>query len=240
MNSDGYFTTSDMLNYQRASKEIMLYLINMLNIYSYDKSVKFMMGDRIKSIDSINSKISKKKKMKGTDFDIQLDLLDIAGLRVVFCDRDFIVPSLRELDRNIHGLSEEEFEYEFHKSCEYKDNCDIVDIFNFLNFVEKNSDNIIIVKDYISYPKEDSGYQSLHVIFMASNGCPVEVQFRNYSQHLFNEYEHDIRYKGDSDISKKCEYIFDKCSKFLKNVTDDALNKFYSGNRSSKKITLTR
>lgn len=240
MSSNGYFTTSDLLNYQKASKEIMIYLINMLNIYSHDKSVGFMMGDRIKSLESINSKIAKKKKLKGSDFDIQLDLQDIAGLRVVFCDKNFIVPSLKDLDKNIHKLTSDMFEYEFRKSCEYEDNCNVVDIFKFLAFLEKNTDNIIIIKDYIQNPKKESGYQSLHVLFMASNGCMVEVQFRNYAQHLFNEYEHDIRYKNDSVISQKCEYIFKKCSDLLQNITNETLKKFFVDDKSSKKIALTR
>ena len=132
------------------------------------------------------------------------------------------------------------FEYEFRKACEYEDNCNIIDIFNFLSFLEKqNTDNIIIIKDYISNPK-NSGYQSLHVLFMASNGCLVEVQFRNYVQHLFNEYEHDIHYKGNNKMNQRYEYIFKTCADFLRNKTNEALDKFFANNKSSKKITLTR
>lgn len=234
MNSDGFFTTTDILNYQNASKEIMIYLINMLNIFCKNSDIGWMLGDRIKSLESINEKIAKKKQKKGNDFDIQLDLLDIAGLRVVFCDKGFIVPSMEKLDDNIHSLNRDSFEREFNRANAFSNNHDIKSMFDFLFFLEKQNDNIIIIKDYITYPKS-SGYQSLHVIFLASNGCPVEVQFRNYSQHLYNEFEHDIRYKKKKNTNVNYDGVFNRCSCFLRGVTESALSEF-----NCKRYSLTR
>ena len=69
MDSEGYFTKSDLLDYEKASKKAMIYLINLLNMYCKDKSFSWMMADRIKSLESINGKIAKKKSEKGDNFD---------------------------------------------------------------------------------------------------------------------------------------------------------------------------
>ena len=77
-----------------------------------------------------------------------------------------------------------------------------------------------IVKDYIMFQKE-SGYQSIHVIIRVRvvsftgdiREVPVEIQFRNYTQHLFNECEH-ARYKNDA--------VFDEAKVFLLTVANNA------------------
>ncbi len=238
MDSHVYLTRCDLLDYEKASKKAMIYLINLLNIYCKDKSFGWMMADRIKSLESINNKISKKIVEKGAEFDPRLDLLDIAGLRVVFCDKSNIYPFIEDLDNKIHNWSSEEFISEFEKSKLSIDNYSVSNLYDFVDTLARSWDRVIIVKDYIKYQKE-SGYQSLHVIINVpiqtrdndnnsiTRYCPVEIQFRNFTQHLYNECEHDF-YKGRRNDFTLFKNIFDECKKFLFDVSRDDIEKMLS------------
>lgn len=242
MDSEGYFTKSDLLDYEKASKKAMIYLINLLNIYCKDKSFGWMMADRIKSLESINGKIAKKKNEKGDLFDPQLDLLDIAGLRIVFCDKNNIYPCMEELDSDIHSWDSSKFSYEFEKSKLSVDNYDVSNLYDFVDTLTRSWERVVIMKDYIMYQKE-SGYQSLHVIINVpvetrdndnnsiTRYCPVEIQFRNFTQHLYNECEHGVRYKGNRDDAELFEPIFDSSKRFLLNVSNDAINTLLSNEK---------
>lgn len=242
MDSEGYFTNSDLLDYEKASKKAIIFLNNFLNIYCSDKSFKWMIADRIKSLESINDKINKKKKAKGDKFDPKLDLLDIAGLRVVFCDKDNLYPCMEKLDESIHSLSPLEFYSEFEESKKKEDNYNVAHLYDFVETLMRECDRVAIVKDYIMYQKE-SGYQSLHVIidvpvetrdknnYLITRNCPVEIQFRNYTQHLFNECEHDVRYKGSRKNVAAYEGVFNDAKKFLLNVSNYAITDMLSDDK---------
>lgn len=249
MNSEGYFTNSDLLDYEKASKKVVLYLSNMLNLFCKDRSVYWMMGDRIKSLESINEKIKKKKKEKGSDFDSLYDLQDIAGLRVIFCDKDNLRPCTEELDKEIGSWSLEQFENNFINSIRKSDNCDIKNIYDFVELLMRNCPFIAIVKDYIVCQKE-SGYQSIHVIVdvriektnnqtgeTVIRNCPVEIQFRNYTQHLFDEFEHDIRYKKNRTEVVDCDDVFNACKISLKSIAEKDLSEMKN---DEKKYILVR
>lgn len=241
MDSEGYFTNRDLLDYEKASKKAIIYLNNFLNIYCSNKSFRWMIADRIKSLESINTKIAKKMKTKGDKFDPKLDLLDIAGLRVVFCDKDSLYPCMDELDSKIHSLSPSEFYFEFEKSKEKEDNYNVVHLYDFVDTLMRKCERVAIVKDYIMYQKK-SGYQSLHVIIDVpietrdednnpiTRYCPVEIQFRNYTQHLFNECEHDVRYKKIKGNAADYEDVFNDSKRFLLNVSNDAIADMLSDN----------
>lgn len=238
MDSEGYFTKSDLLDYEKASKKAMIYLINLLNMYCKDKSFSWMMADRIKSLESINGKIAKKKSEKGDNFDPQVDLLDIAGLRIVFCDKNNIYPSMEELDNKIHSWDAKRFSYEFEKSKLSVDNYDVSNLYDFVDTLVRSWDRVIIIKDYIMYQKE-SGYQSLHVTInvpidtkdnnnnVVTKYFPVEIQFRNYTQHLYNECEHGF-YKGKRNDLTEFKDVFSDSKRFLLNVSNDAINEMLS------------
>lgn len=247
MDSEGYLTKSDLLDYEKASKKAMIYLINLLNMYCKDKSFGWMMADRIKSLESINGKIAKKKREKGENFDPQLDLLDVAGLRVVFCDKSNIYPFMEDLDNEIHKWSAEDFSYEFEKSKLSIDNYSVYNLYDFVDTLTRSWDRVIIIKDYIMYQKE-SGYQSLHVIINVpvetkdnenntiTRYCPVEIQFRNYTQHLYNECEHDF-YKGSRNDFSEFKDIFASSKEFLLHASNTDINELLS---NDKKYLLVR
>lgn len=245
MNPDGYFTTADLLDYEKASKKALILLNNLLNMFYKErpyKSFGCIMADRIKSLESINGKIHKKKLEKGTDFDIKLDLLDIAGLRVIFCDMDNTLVDSGELDREISNYDPDTFMREFEKSKLKKDNWDVKLIYDFIEFIARKCNNVCLIKDYIMFQKE-SGYQSIHVVIDVPietkcygfpdgiRHCPVEIQFRNYTQHLFDQCEHDVRYKKTNKNAEDFEKVFEKSKIFLKSVSDNALSEMRSDNR---------
>ena len=260
MDSGGYFTKSDLLDYFTASNKVKSYLTNILNIYCKDKSFTWMMADRIKALDSIDEKIKKKKMEKGDKFNLKMDLQDIAGLRIVFYDRnnDFPCADIKNkrnykfgdpidlLDGYIHKMGPKEFQYEFEKSKLHANNYDVSNLYEFVDALSRSWDRVAIIKDYIMYQKS-SGYQSLHVIVdipvetMDSNNnviirnCPVEIQFRNYTQHLYNECEH-ARYKNEFD-SPEFNCVFDEAKRFLLSVSNDAIGDMLS---SDKQYLLVR
>ena len=228
MNSKYFFTNYDLLDYEKASKKAIIYLNNMLNIYCKDKPFGWMIADRIKSLDSINEKIRKKHGEKGKEFDYRLDLLDIAGLRVVFCDKNYVCPCMEDLDYNVHSWSPSEFKFAFDESKKYDDNYNVSNLYDFVEYLMRECKKTAIVKDYIMYQKE-SGYQSLHVIIMVPiesfsgslRQVPVEIQFRNYTQHLYNECEH-ARYKNVYRDMSAYTDVFNDAKRFLLNVANDA------------------
>lgn len=242
MNSKYLFTNYDLLDYEKASKKVIIYLNNMLNIYCHNKKIGWMMADRIKSLDSINDKIKKKRLEKGNDFDYRLDLLDIAGLRVIFYDRDTIIPygddscgdffenlnPIDSLNKEIHSWNPEQFKEEFDKSKLNQENYNVSNLYDFVEFLMRECKRIVVVKDYIMYQKE-SGYQSIHVIITVPiesfNGSlrkvPVEIQFRNFTQHLYNECEH-ARYKNVYKDMSGYTDVFNEAKRYLLTVANDA------------------
>lgn len=245
MNPEGYFTTNDLLDYEKASKKALILLNNLLNMFYKErpyKSFGCIMADRIKSLDSINSKIGKKKIEKGKDFDIKLDLLDIAGLRVIFCDMDNTLVDIDDLDRKISNYDPKSFMCEFEKSKLKKDNWDVKLIYDFIEFIARKCSNVCLIKDYIMFQK-DSGYQSIHVVIDVpietkcrdfSDGiryCPVEIQFRNYTQHLFDQCEHDVRYKKTGRKVEDFEDVFRESKEFLKRISQEALTEMKSDDK---------
>lgn len=233
MNSNGEFTVSDLLYYEKAKKDVLIYLSNKLSMFCNQLSIKWMISDRIKSLKSINDKIAKKKEEKGKDFSYETDLLDIAGLRIIFCDESDLHSDVRKLDSEICNMTPDDFVDKFQCAQAKPNSCNLEYMYRFVGFLMEQSQkvdeiiNVDIVKDYVKYPKA-SGYQSIHVIInvmvesIDENGdlitkkCPVEIQIRNFLQHLFDEREHDVRYKK-SLIDSSYDYsgAFDMAKKVL-------------------------
>lgn len=70
---------------------------------------------------------------------------------------------------------------------------------------------IRLIKDYIANPKK-SGYRSIHIVFekqmFVDNDevwIPIEIQFRTIAMDMWASLEHELRYKGDGNISKEDE-----------------------------------
>ena len=70
---------------------------------------------------------------------------------------------------------------------------------------------IRIIKDYIANPKK-SGYRSIHIVYekqmFVENEevwIPIEIQFRTIAMDMWASLEHELRYKGDGNISKEDE-----------------------------------
>lgn len=220
MNSEGYFTTNDFDQYHSALDEVESYIKSMLYRFCSVNSIGVMSSSRIKGNKSIIDKIFRKKK-KNTSVDIKTEISDIAGLRIVFCDNDFAC-KLGDLDKQIHGFKDkkEVFKERFFLASYIDNNCNIKAIYDFVRFLKKDdSYEIIHEKDYILEPK-NSGYQSYHIIIRASNGCSVEIQIRNYVQHLFAEFEHDVRYKADEFTKQQCSAVCDECASILYYISE--------------------
>lgn len=214
---EGYgccFTGSELDAYSTALDEIESYLKSMLYRFCGPRTISFMESSRIKKMESIIDKIFFKKK-KNENVDIKNEIRDIAGIRIVFCDRNDAC-DLNELDKQIHSWDKDTFKKNMSLACNSDDNCDIKSVYEFLDFLKQdNSYEIIEEKDYIKEPKP-SGYQSFHIIIKASNGCLVEIQIRNFIQHLFAEFEHDVVYKADEDVKDEYRSFCQECSNFMK------------------------
>ena len=247
MSSKYMFTNYDLLDYVTASTKAITYLSNMLNMYCRDKDFGIILADRIKSLKSINDKIAKKIDEKGKNFDYRVDLLDIAGLRVIFYDKNTVFPIsddlmddysydsnmgdrdvIDKLDESIHRWTPEQFKTEFEKSKLFANNYNVSNLYDFVEYLMRECKSIAIVKDYIMYQKA-SGYQSIHVTIMIRvvsftgeiRKVPVEIQFRNYTQHLYNECEH-ARYKEEYKDMTTYDDVFNQAKRFLLSVANDA------------------
>lgn len=219
MNSEGFFTTSDLDAYQAALDEVDSYLKSMLYRFCSNSSVAAMSSSRIKQEKSIIDKIFRKKK-NNISTDVKSNISDIAGVRIVFCAHDDVC-NLGVLDKNIHSWDKNTFKKKIILASSKDENCSIDSIYDFVNFLRADgSYQIILEKDYISEPKK-SGYQSFHIIIRASNGCEVEIQIRNYVQHLFDEFEHEVRYKADDSTRSEFGDFCTECADLLKSVTSN-------------------
>lgn len=219
MNSEGFFTTSDLDVYRSALDEIESYLKSMLYRFCSNSSVAAMSSSRIKKEKSIIDKVFRKKK-SDVNIDVKSNISDIAGVRIVFCAYDDVC-NLGVLDKNIHSWDKNTFKKKMILSSSKDENCNIDIIYDFVNFLKTDgSYQIILEKDYISEPK-NSGYQSFHIIIRASNGCEVEIQVRNYVQHLFDEFEHEARYKADDSTRSEFGDVCSECADLLKSVTSN-------------------
>lgn len=228
MDNSGNFTQRDLQHYEQAAEIALKFLKRELSEFFKGDSVKWLDFKRVKKLDSINKKIAKKKKEKGEDFSYYTDLLDIAGIRIVFCDEKNYIrykDNAQMLTSEISEMSPYQFINRFNEACFDSNNYSLDPLYSFVGYIMRktttkdSSSNlpgedfvikIDLVKDYIKYQK-DSGYQSIHLIinvaipFVDDYGMtkivryPVEIQIRNFAQHLYNEREHDIRYKKKTD-----------------------------------------
>lgn len=86
--------------------------------------------------------------------------------------------------------------------CSYID-----DVYAVAELLTRQDDiRVIRVRDYIKEPKEN-GYRSLHIIveipvfLQQGKTCvPVEVQIRTIAMDMWASLEHQLRYKGLSDV----------------------------------------
>ena len=180
----------------------------------------FYIRGRIKELKRIEDKLKRKYKDKDS-FDTQFvfeNVTDIAGVRVIFAP---IATSynMNLFDITLRSLPIEAFEGLMKEAAREKKNNNIDIIYDFINQLASNGFKIIPskTKDYISKPKE-SGYMSYHVTVIASNGFPVEIQMRNFLQHVYAEAEHK-RYEGDPK-DEKVNSILEQCVSYLNSSSD--------------------
>lgn len=212
MNSNDFFSMFDVKQYEFALCEVNDFLTKMLDEFCDFESIGYMSCRRIKSIASIDDKLHR----KGYSFDnVNEKIFDIAGIRIVFCNPGDLC-DLNLLDNYIHSWNKNDFILNFFDAST-KYNGYIKIIYDFIIFFNENCKfKVLFEKDYILNPKQ-KGYQSYHMVLMASNGAPVEIQFRNLLQHFFAEFEHDNRYKADVSVVKEYDFMFDMCAEVLFN-----------------------
>lgn len=101
----------------------------------------------------------------------------------------------------------------------------INDIYQIVNLLTKQKDlEIYVKKDYIVNPK-DTGYRSLHVVFVLdmyiddeAKKVPVEIQFRTLAMDMWASLEHELRYKSKNQLSEYDKYSLRKYSDDLYEV----------------------
>lgn len=89
--------------------------------------------------------------------------------------------------------------------CNYLD-----DIYHIADLLTGQDDvKLLLRRDYIKYPKE-SGYRSLHLVievpvFLAERveNVKCEVQIRTIAMDFWATLEHQLKYKGTSEVSKE-------------------------------------
>lgn len=223
----------EIIKYQYALAEVKMYLDAMLKYFFENKSENFVTSWRFKENESIQGKIKRKKKEKGSNFDLRKDITDISGIRVVISDEsDYynnLSHGLHYMDSQIHLWSNYEFKQNFDDIVDKYDGNYISVINDFIEFLvsdSRYSGRVVVTdgKNYIKHPKK-SGYQSLHILVYAMNGYPVEIQFRNLAQHYFAEFEHENRYKNNRSISSECDKIFSECGTKLESISTQYYSK---------------
>ena len=206
---EGVLCKDDYIKYQSALAEVKMYLDAMLTYFFRNRSEGFITSWRLKDTKSISGKIRKKKILKGSKFNLKKDITDISGIRVVISDKtDYnkkLSHGLNYMDHLIHNWNFFEFKENFDNIISKYDESYLEIIEDFIGFLVSDSrygDRIVVLdnKNYMKHPKE-SGYQSIHILIYATNGYPVEIQFRNLAQHYFAEFEHEARYKAKKNTS---------------------------------------
>lgn len=90
--------------------------------------------------------------------------------------------------------------------------------------VQQEGIEIIEVKDYIEYPKQN-GYRSFHITVMMpvmvngqTENIPVEIQLRTISMDAWAGLEHRVVYKSDDKKPAWFIEAFRRCAGFLSNL----------------------
>lgn len=197
---------------------------------------------RIKDECSIENKMIKKNISNCCDPSTIIH--DIAGVRCIFsCDvhKDDIKILEEYINKKVDDLKEKQdflsfyncirdeliSIFEFYSLSDFKQNCDISSIYNFLLYFKNNSNyKIVNSKDFFTNPKR-SGYRGYHIVVRTKDGLDVEIQFRTFLQHIWSQLEHKFIYKckslGINDVPKEIKDFFVDAS----NRVDD-ISRFYA------------
>ena len=104
--------------------------------------------------------------------------------------------------------------------CNYLD-----DIYHIADLLVNQDDvKLILRRDYIKHPKE-SGYRSLHLVleipvFLAERVEHVkcEVQIRTIAMDFWASLEHQLKYKGSTDVSEELRNRLKICAEAITEV----------------------
>ena len=224
MDSFECLSSLDVELYIKALNELEKFLKPLLLYFEQNKNICAMTSSRIKDFNSIIDK-AKRKDIKVNQ--IKENIRDIAGFRIVFCYKNDFVSDFTNFDSRIKNMRAECFKKMFISYAKNGDYCNNVYVEDFVFFLKTYiqnfcSDNYFIIgeKNYIVEPKRESGYQSHHIILMTPQGVPVEIQVRDFLQHLFAEYEHENRYKADNETRQKYNDLFNGCANVLSNLSN--------------------
>ncbi len=86
----------------------------------------------------------------------------------------------------------------------------IDEIYDFVDWVDKQDWEVITKKDYITYPKE-SGYRSYHMILKIDDTY-VEIQARTIAMDFWASLEHQMHYKHDIPHEKVIMSELKRCA----------------------------
>ncbi len=109
--------------------------------------------------------------------------------------------------------------------CTLKD-----DIFFIKNLIKQNPDiHILKEKDYVTNPKP-SGYSSYHLIVEVPVrltqqiiNVKCEIQIRTLAMDFWASFEHKVKYKAETEVSKKTSKELIACAKAI-NKFDDKMS----------------
>ena len=206
-----------MSHYEDAMQEVRDNLSDLLEKFiAGNPNYGYYICGRTKESQRIIEKLRRKCPEKAS-FDAKFvmdNVTDIAGVRIIFAP---VATSynMNYFDKTLRYLPIRAFKELIKEVALEDDNNNIDIIYGFVNELVSNGFNIMPsrTKDYISNPKE-SGYMSYHVTVVASNGFPVEIQIRNFIQHVYAEAEH-TRYEGDPE-DEESNRILAECASYLK------------------------
>ena len=194
---NGILSNEIMACYEEAKNEVIKKLNELLESFiALNPDYGFYIRGRIKDLKRIEDKL--KRKYKDIDsFDAKLvfeNVTDIAGVRVIFAP---IATSynMNLFDITLRSLPIDAFEGLMAEAARDKKNNNNDIIYDFINKLARNGFNII-----------------------ASNGFPVEIQMRNFLQHVYAEAEHK-RYEGDPK-DEKVNSILEQCASYLNSSSD--------------------
>jgi putative GTP pyrophosphokinase len=113
--------------------------------------------------------------------------------------------------------------------CHYID-----EVYAISELLEKQEDIVVVKKtDYIKHPKP-SGYRSLHLVvsvpvYLSSTTerVPVEIQLRTVAMDYWASLEHEMRYKGNSDVADELKVQLRDCAETIF-ATDLRMQEIYN------------
>lgn len=189
---------------------------------SFDGTVRQYMA-QMQLYDAAIKEVKTKLEILDNEFSIKFDHNPIHNIESRLKSPTSIVEKLkrRNLPLNVKSLKDGMNDIAgIRVICNYLD-----DIYRIADLLASQDDvKLLLRRDYIKYPKE-SGYRSLHLvieipIFLAERVEHVkcEVQIRTIAMDFWASLEHQLKYKGTTDMSEDLRKRLKICAEAITEV----------------------